>query len=799
MKGPVSYIVYLYFRLSFIRKLIWSLLLFLVFSVVSVLFFTESRISPNPIGWERTFYISDREVTAKNIKLATSGNFIAIAFQGRREGKAGIYVSVSFNRGNRFLAPVKLADLSSDIQGYPDIAISGNGMLTVVWQDMVETELTNRIFSATSTDFGAKWSKPQQAYIGYEMEMLPRIFYDNRNQMHLFFHGLKEKSFVLYHAIQESDGKFDITGEIVELDENMRGAFFPAIYFYGNNIFMVWQGKGQDFSDDLFFMKSDSYGSSWSSPVRITKSKANDASPSLVLHGDTLYVVYRNNDNRNWRINMLRGFSYGEIWETKPLEVSATNADCYSPDIVHSKNMLYIVWYDSRDRKTGIYSRKYNIRDSKLTDEVRLSSGRYSAKNPDLISIRDKVVVFWEEGSRIAAKYNDIYVSAPVVFSPTHPLGQWSKKPVAVIQWKPPADESGIVGYATLVNRSTDLARVDDINPTIQNVNANITRRVIPSLEDGITYFHIRAIDGSGNFSRTIHYRIQVSANPLPIPVIVSSTHRLGKAAESNAPKFMWAIDNTERLKGFLFNLSKDRRKSPDKFTTDFKTGFSGLEKGRYFFSLTAINKTNIKSRVAVYPFIVGEGGEIDVAELKELGRKDISYKERKMPVVLKPELTVSLPFNPKESYDKESFHAVIESRNLPQKMILGYSILIDSEKREPLNRINHKSRIMNVEGLKNGTCIIGVKAKYYKTIRGKRSYFWTEPFYQEVMVDIHPGLSPVEYYAGVIMKKISEKPLSVVTLLAGLIMFISVIGFGGKIVFFSRLMRYRLRTLFRL
>ncbi len=169
------------------------------------------------------------------------------------------------------------------------------------------------------------------------------------------------------------------------------------------------------------------------------------------------------------------------------------------------------------------------------------------------------------------------------------------------------------------------------------------------------------------------------------------------------------------------------------------------------------------------------------------------------MPVVLKPELTVSLPFNPKESYDKESFHAVIESRNLPQKMILGYSILIDSEKREPLNRINHKSRIMNVEGLKNGTCIIGVKAKYYKTIRGKRSYFWTEPFYQEVMVDIHPGLSPVEYYAGVIMKKISEKPLSVVTLLAGLIMFISVIGFGGKIVFFSRLMRYRLRTLFRL
>jgi hypothetical protein len=797
MKGPVAYIVYLYFRLSFIRKFIWSLLIFLIFSLVSVIIFTSSRISPNPIGWERTFYISGREVTAKNIQLVTSGNFVAITFQGRQEGKAGIYVSVSFNRGSRFLAPVKIAELSSDIQGYPVIAISGKGELTVAWQDMVETELTNRIFSSASTDFGANWTKPLQVYIGYEMEMLPRIFYDNRSRLHLFFHGLKERSFVLYHALRESNGKYDVTGEVMELDESMRGAFFPAIYFAGNNIFMVWQGKGQDFTDDLFFMKSESYGDSWSTPVRITQSKANDASPSLILKDDTLYVVYRNNDTRNWRINMLRGFAFGEVWETKPLQISETNADCYAPDIVYSKNTLYIVWYDSRERNTGIYSRKYNIRETKLADEVKLSSGRYSARNPELISIRDKVVVFWEEAARIAAKYNDIYVAAPLVYSTTHPAGQWSKNSVAVIRWKPPADESGIVGYATLVNRSADMARVEDINPTIQNINANITRRVIPSLEDGIAYFHIRAIDGSGNFSRTIHYRIQVSANPLPIPVVVSPTHKLGKAADSNTPKFKWAMDNTERLKGFLYSLSKDGGRPPDKFTTNFNTEFKDLEEGRYFFSLTAINKTNMKSRVAVYPFIVGKSGKIDIADLKDLGRKDITYKKK--PLLLKPEVAISFPFNLKESYNRESFNAIIETKNLPEKRILGYSILIGSQKSELRNRINHKSKIMNVEGLKSGVYTIGVKAKYYRSVRGKKKILWTAPYFRQIMVDIPPELSPVEYYTGIIIKKISDKSTVVISLIIGLMIFISVLGFGSKIVFFTKLLQYRFRALFRL
>src|SRR5208337_2823099 len=107
----------------------------------------------------------------------------------------------------------------------------------------------------------------------------------------------------------------------------------------------------------------------------------------------------------------------------------------------------------------------------------------------------------------------------PVVTSRTHPEGQWSKNTDAIVEWTKPVDDSGIVGYATLVDKNPDT------NPSIQNLRYSASRSYVNNLDDGITYFHIRAIDGAGNMSRTVHYKLQVSSNPLAMPVIVSPTH----------------------------------------------------------------------------------------------------------------------------------------------------------------------------------------------------------------------------------------------------------------------------------
>ena len=56
----------------------------------------------------------------------------------------------------------------------------------------------------------------------------------------------------------------------------------------------------------------------------------------------------------------------------------------------------------------------------------------------------------------------------------------------------------------------------------MQNLEGNVRTYRIPDLDDGVSYFHIRAVDGAGNYSRTVHFPLQVSRNPLAGPLVVS-------------------------------------------------------------------------------------------------------------------------------------------------------------------------------------------------------------------------------------------------------------------------------------
>ena len=62
------------------------------------------------------------------------------------------------------------------------------------------------------------------------------------------------------------------------------------------------------------------------------------------------------------------------------------------------------------------------------------------------------------------------------------------------------------------------------------NLKPNVNEeRIAENLTDGVYYYHIRAVDDAQNFSRTIHYKLQLALNPLPGPVVVSPTHQQGK------------------------------------------------------------------------------------------------------------------------------------------------------------------------------------------------------------------------------------------------------------------------------
>jgi hypothetical protein len=772
-----------------------SIVFFLLFAIFSAIVFQSEDAVTDPVGWGKPKYISPAGVDAKNVSTDRRGNFIVSVYEGEVSSKRNIYASISFDSGISFIEPVLINSFESKINNNPRVSISSQGNIYVMWHLLSGEESESKIFYSFSEDMGATWSAPGEISFGLQLEMLPIPVFDNRDDLHIFFTAYRDGQFNLFHAIKKNKNEsFEAAKSIAALKGNIRGAFFPTVKFDGRKGIIVWQSKEESFIDHLYSVGTDNFGQTWSRVNKITTGRHNNQAPSVEIHDDTAYLVYMDNSDKSWGIKLIRGYKMGERWDDEPLKVSETNANCYSPDItLGPDNELFIVWHDLRERGSRIFYRKYSTGSRELLPEIKLSVRNAAARNPAGIRTGRNLTLFWEESGRIVSNHTDASVPPPIVYSRTHRENVWSKRRDAVVEWRSPRDSSGIAGYAALVDNNPDSL------PSIQNYRYDVTKAYLNGLNDGVTYFHIRAIDGAGNMSRTVHYKIQVSSNPLAMPLVISPSHPENEKTMSGDAVFRWVVNDSRRLKGFLYSLEKDRSIKPDRLIKDFRIDFDNLEKGVYFFNIAAVSKTDQVSRVTTYSFIVGDEADFNEEYMKGLADKDFDMtdkKEKYRPA--KPYLEVSFPFVEKSVYTKRSFTGIIRPVNIRRDLVEGYSLVLGADKKNPVNRINHNKDVIKFSDLKNGDYVFAVKARYYRFIRGRKQYFWTDPVFVSFTINVLPADTPLDRFYLEIAEKLKETKPAAVPLIVVLFITLVIWGFGDKMGFYIKLMTYRIKLLFQ-
>jgi len=93
---------------------------------------------------------------------------------------------------------------------------------------------------------------------------------------------------------------------------------------------------------------------------------------------------------------------------------------------------------------------------------------------------------------------------APTITSPTHPdQDEWYGNNDPTFNWSEPDDPSGIAGYSFVLDQTAD---------TTPDETIDITERTksYTDVADGIWYFHVRAVDGAGNWGPADHYRVKI-------------------------------------------------------------------------------------------------------------------------------------------------------------------------------------------------------------------------------------------------------------------------------------------------
>lgn len=783
--------------IPFYKRFAWVIFTASLLSLVFILTFQTSKISSSPVGWDKSIAITPNNLTVKNFRADYRGNIIAVVYEGERKKNSAIYISISFDEGKTFLNPISITSMPSQTDRNPDISISNKGHIAVVWQVLTEEDPNSHIYYSISTNMGAEWSDPAKLKSFTEMELIPRALYDGRNRLHIFYNAYNKGSFNLFQVVRE-ENTFGEPESLVNISEGLRGAFFPALHASEENIYLVWQGKEkikEMLTDDLYFIKSGNYGRTWSSKKLLTKNTSRDSSPFITSYKDIIYLVYQNNETKNWAIKLMRGLENGDKWDD-PVTVSETNADCFSPVVMKtSDDNLYIVWYDSRQKIPGIFTRKLAPDTGRFTGEAMLSRIKKAARTPYAVSLGKKAIVIWEETGRIIAKGTDVYVKPPIIYSSTHPEDKWVKSSRAVIKWRPPSDESGIAGYATFLKKPDDYSDID-IDPTVPNIEGNASEYRTPPLEDGISYFYIRAIDGAGNYSRTARYRLQVSKNPPAMPVISSPTHPDGESSDMLNADLNWSIEDKVRIKGFLYSLSKNKVVYPEKFTRDNKIEFKNLNEGRYFFTLVSVDKTNTASQVATYQIIVGKAEKLDPEYYNRIAKginKKKVPKHISVPEVLAVDLAI--PFDITKPFNKNAFTAEIDTGTIPRENIAGYSYHIGKEQKDPGNSININEPGINLSGLKNGEYFLSAKALVKRG--GRLKPVWTETVSKRFTISLIEE-SPVIIYLGDIVERLSGNFAKVVISLAVMFFSIITIGFGAKLPFYTKLLQNKVTSVFR-
>jgi len=137
----------------------------------------------------------------------------------------------------------------------------------------------------------------------------------------------------------------------------------------------------------------------------------------------------------------------------------------------------------------------------------------------------------------------------PIVWSPTHPVGEWRNLTVVKVYWKIGSDISGIGGFSYVWSVGLPPSQVDS---TI-DLSAGFDHLESPAFSDGKEiYFGIRAVDGAGNWGYTTYYGpIYIDTTP---PDSVSLALDNG-ASFTNSQYVSMSISAHDELSG-LFNMS---------------------------------------------------------------------------------------------------------------------------------------------------------------------------------------------------------------------------------------------------
>ena len=322
-----------------------------------------------------------------------------------KENNYDIYFKKSNDNGNTFSKPINLSN-NTGFSEHPQIAVSKNGIF-IVWADNTYSNNTEIMFTK-SIDDGTEFSKVINLSNNSKNSNNVEISAFEEN-VYVVWQDIDQNnnknSSIMFTSSLDSGNTFNDT---IQLATNTNDAY-PKVNSYQDYVYIVWNSENSDLSkgfenSGLFFIKSSDKGNTFENSIRIVHNKFGES--QISVDKDEVLIGWGGLHSKNINdIYFVKSDDNGTSF-TDPYTIQVTEPENkkYSDKINHPTNVefsyddpSYIVWQDVISKENQDIFIANITNDFPSTKIVNLSNNSGISECPQIAVSNNYIYIVWED------------------------------------------------------------------------------------------------------------------------------------------------------------------------------------------------------------------------------------------------------------------------------------------------------------------------------------------------------------------------------------------------------------------
>ena len=335
-----------------------------------------------------------------------------------KETNYEIYLKKSEDQGNTFSKPINLSN-NSGFSEHPQIAVSKNGIF-IIWADNTYSNNTEIMFTKSldnGTTFGEVKNLSNDSKNSNNPEISvsdENVYVVWQDIDQTYSHSNKENlidketsSNIMFIGSMDNGNTFN---DQIELTNNTYDSY-PKVNSYQNYVYVVWNSEDKSSSKDsedsgLFFIRSSDNGESFQNTIRLVYNNFGESQISVL--GNKVVIVWGGLHSKNINdIYFVKSDDNGDTFTDPyiiPQKVTKPKDNNYSDKINNPSNVemanndhSYTVWQDLISEKNQDIFIANIKNDRESNNIINLSNNTGISECPSIAISKNYMYIVWED------------------------------------------------------------------------------------------------------------------------------------------------------------------------------------------------------------------------------------------------------------------------------------------------------------------------------------------------------------------------------------------------------------------